>query len=66
MSIGEWLRGGVHLLEHAAAGFVGFALAVFGMALIFTAVFSVFGIVLLCVGVAVIVGAIWAHQLAGP
>jgi uncharacterized membrane protein HdeD (DUF308 family) len=66
MSIGEVVREGVHLLEHAAAVSVGFALAVFGLALIFTAVFSVFGIVLLCVGVAVVVGAIWAHQTAGP
>jgi uncharacterized membrane protein HdeD (DUF308 family) len=66
MSIGEMVRESVHLLEHAAAGFVGFALAVFGLALVFTAVFTVFGIVLLCVGVAVMVGAIWAHRLAGP
>jgi hypothetical protein len=62
----EIVRAGVHLLEHAATVFVGFVLAVVGVALTFTAVFTVLGIVFLSVGVALFVAGVWAHQMAGP
>jgi hypothetical protein len=66
MSIAEMAKAGAHLLEHAATVFIGFVLAVVGLALTMTAVFSVFGIVCLCVGVGLVVVGIWAHQMQGP
>jgi hypothetical protein len=45
---------------------VGFVLIVFGLAMTFSIVFMVPGMFVLAIGVAIVVGGIWAHATAGP
>jgi hypothetical protein len=66
MTLRQFVHGCLHVLEHAATVFVGFVLAVLGLGLTFTGVFTIPGIVLLCIGVGVLVAGIWAHKLAAP
>jgi hypothetical protein len=54
----------LHLLEHALAMILGVALVVLGLALTFSIVFVVPGIIVLALGVAVVVGGLFAHAFA--
>jgi hypothetical protein len=56
----------VHLLQHTAVAIGGIILIVFGLAMTFSLVFVVPGLFVLAVGVAVVVGAIFSHSVAGP
>jgi uncharacterized membrane protein HdeD (DUF308 family) len=49
------------LLEHAAAIAAGLVLVVFGLAMTFSIVFAIPGILVLVIGIAVVVGGIFAH-----
>jgi hypothetical protein len=66
MTVRRMIKATVHVLEHAATVFVGFALAILGMGMTFTGVFSVLGMIVLAVGASLIVAGIWAHQTGGP
>lgn len=57
---------GVHLLQHTAVVIAGIILIVLGMAMTFSLVFVVPGLFVLAIGVAVLIGAIFAHSTAGP
>lgn len=57
---------GVHLLQHTAVVIGGIILIVLGMAMTFSLVFVVPGLFVLAIGVAVLIGAIFAHSTAGP
>ena len=57
---------GVHILQHAAVVIAGVILIVLGMAMTFSLVFVVPGLFVLAIGVAVVVGAMFAHSVAGP
>lgn len=56
--------GALHLLEHALTVALGVALVILGLALTFSIVFVVPGIFVLSVGVAIVVGGLFAHALA--
>jgi hypothetical protein len=58
-----WART-LHLVEHALAVTLGFVLVIVGLALTFTIVFVVPGIIVVCVGVAIVVGGLFAHAFA--
>ena len=66
MTVQRFVKATVHVLEHAATVIVGVALAVLGLGLTFTVVFTVPGIIVLAIGTGLIVAGIWAHQLGGP
>ena len=55
----------LHLVEHALAVTLGLALVVVGLALTFSIVFVVPGIIVLSLGVATVVAGVFAHALAG-
>ena len=63
-----WIRsllaGTLHLVEHALAVTLGLALVLVGLALTSTIVFVVPGIILLSLGVATVVGGVFAHAFA--
>ena len=54
----------LHLLEHALAVILGFALVILGLALTFSIVFVVPGIIVLALGVAIVVGGVFAHAFS--
>jgi hypothetical protein len=56
--------GALHLVEHALAVTLGLALVIVGLALTFSVVFVVPGIVVLALGVAAVVGGVFAHAFA--
>ena len=60
------LKTGMHVLAHVAATIVGIVLLVVGLGLTMSVVFVGAGVLSLSIGVALIVGAIFAHQMAGP
>jgi hypothetical protein len=55
----------LHLVEHALAVTLGLALVIMGLALTFSVVFVVPGIIVLSLGVATVVGGVFAHAFAG-
>jgi hypothetical protein len=59
-------RNGVHMLQHTGMVICGIVLIVLGMAMTFSLIFVVPGLFVLAIGVAVVVGAIFAHETAGP
>jgi hypothetical protein len=56
--------GTLHLLEHALTVTLGVALVIVGLALTFSIVFVVPGIIVLVVGVSIVVGGLFAHAFA--
>ena len=56
----------VHVLQHTAVVMAGFVLIVLGMAMTFSLILVLPGIIVLAVGVAIVVGGIFAHSVAGP
>jgi hypothetical protein len=60
------LKTGMHVLAHVATAIVGVVLFVVGLGLTMSVVFVGAGVLSLSIGVALIVGAIFAHQMAGP
>ena len=56
----------VHVLQHAAFVIAGIVLIVVGLAMTFSVVFMLPGMFVLAIGVAIVVGAIFAHSVAGP
>jgi len=56
----------LHLVEHALAVTVGFALVIVGLALTFSIVFVVPGIIVLGLGVAIVVAGMFVHAFARP
>lgn len=60
------LKVGMHVLGHVTTTLLGFVLFVVGCGLTMTVVFVPAGILLLAIGAALIVGGIFAHQMAGP
>ena len=56
----------VHVLQHTGVVIGGIVLIVLGMAMTFSLIFAVPGLFVLAIGVAVLVGAIFAHATAGP
>ena len=56
----------VHLLQHTGMVIGGIVLIVLGMAMTFSLIFVVPGLFVLAIGVAVLIGAIFAHSTAGP
>ena len=58
-----WART-LHLVEHALAVTLGLALVIVGLALTFSIVFVVPGIIVLSLGVATVVGGLFAHAFA--
>ena len=56
----------VHVLQHTGVVLGGIVLIVLGMAMTFSLVFVVPGLFVLAIGVAVVVGAVFAHATAGP
>ena len=56
----------VHVLQHTAVVLGGIVLVVLGTAMTFSLVFVVPGLFVLAIGVAVVVGAVYAHATAGP
>ena len=64
LRIRSLLAGTLHLLEHALAVTLGFALVIVGLALTFSIVFVVPGIIVVCLGVAIVVGGVFAHAFA--
>lgn len=61
-----WWGATVHLLQHTAVVIGGIILIVVGMAMTFSLIMVVPGVFVLAVGVAVVVGGIFAHSTAGP
>ena len=63
-----WIRslwaGTVHLVEHALAVTLGLALVVVGLAMTFSIVFVVPGIIVLSLGAAIVAGGVFAHAFA--
>jgi ABC-type multidrug transport system fused ATPase/permease subunit len=62
----QLLKTGMHVLAHVATAIVGVVLLVVGLGLTMSVVFVGAGVLSLSIGVALIVGAIFAHQMAGP
>jgi hypothetical protein len=62
----QLLKVGLHVLGHVATTVVGLVLVVVGCGLTMTVVFVTLGILFLAIGVSLIVGGIFAHQMAGP
>jgi hypothetical protein len=58
-----WART-LHLVEHALAVTLGLALVIVGFAMTFSIVFVVPGIIVLSLGVAIVVGGLFAHAFA--
>ena len=56
----------VHVLQHTAVVIGGLVLIVLGLAMTFSLIFVVPGLFVLALGVCVVVGAIFAHAVAGP
>lgn len=56
----------VHLLEHSLVVALGVALVIVGLALTFSIVFVLPGIIILGLGVCLVVGGIFAHALTRP
>lgn len=56
--------GTLHLLEHALTVTLGVALVIAGLALTFSIVFVLPGIIVLGLGVSLVVGGIFAHAMA--
>ncbi len=56
--------GTLHLLEHALAVTLGFVLVILGLALTFSIVFVVPGIIVLSLGASIVVGGLFAHAFA--
>jgi hypothetical protein len=54
----------VHLLEHALAVTLGLALVIAGLALTFSVVFVLPGIIVLSIGAAIVAGGFFAHAFA--
>ena len=54
----------LHLVEHALTVTLGFALVIVGLALTFSIVFVVPGIVVVCLGAATVVAGVFAHAFA--
>ena len=57
---------GLHVLGHVVTIVVGLVMVVVGFGLTMTVVFVTPGILFLAIGVALVVGGIFAHQMAGP
>jgi hypothetical protein len=57
----DFIRTAEHLLEHAAAIAFGLVLVVVGLAMTFSLVFAVPGVIVLVIGVAIVVGGFFAH-----
>jgi uncharacterized membrane protein HdeD (DUF308 family) len=62
----QLMKAGMHVLAHAATTVVGFVLVVVGLGMTISVVFVTSGILALVIGVSLIVGGIFAHQVAGP
>lgn len=60
------LKTGMHVLAHVTTTIAGIVLFVVGLGLTMSVVFVGAGVLSLSIGVALIVGAIFAHQMAGP
>jgi hypothetical protein len=56
--------GTLHLVEHALAVTLGFALVVVGFALSSSIVFVVPGIIVLCLGIAIVAAGVFDHAFA--
>jgi hypothetical protein len=55
----------LHLVQHALAVTLGLALVIVGLGLTFSIVFVVPGIIVGCLGLAIVVGGVFAHAFAG-
>ena len=62
----QLLKVGLHVLGHVVTIVVGLVLVVVGFGLTMTVVFVTLGILFLAIGVSLIVGGMFAHQMAGP
>ena len=56
----------LHVLQHTVAVILGFVLIIAGLAMTFSIVFMVPGMFVPGIGVAIVVGGIWAHASGGP
>jgi hypothetical protein len=56
----------VHVLQHTGVVAAGFIMIVFGLAMTFSLVMVLPGIIFLLVGVCIVVGGVFAHATAGP
>ncbi|RPI56642.1 MAG: hypothetical protein EHM55_04605 [Acidobacteria bacterium] len=56
----------VHVLQHTGVVAAGFIMIVLGVAMTFSLVMVLPGIIFLVVGVAVVVAGVFAHATAGP
>jgi hypothetical protein len=65
MAYGMWNKT-KHLLQHTAVVIGGIVLIVIGMAMTFSLIMVVPGIFVLALGVAVLIGGMFAHATAGP
>jgi len=54
----------LHLVEHALALTLGMALVIVGLALTFSIVFAVPGVIVLSIGAAIVAGGFFAHAFA--
>jgi hypothetical protein len=60
------LKTGMHILGHVATTIVGLVLVILGLGMTMAVVFVPAGILSLAIGVSLIVGGVFAHQMAGP
>jgi hypothetical protein len=60
------LKIGMHILGHIATTVIGVVLVILGLGLTMAVVFVPAGILSLVTGVSLVVGGIFAHQMAGP
>ena len=60
-TVHDVVKGVEHLLEHAAAIAFGLVLVVLGLAMTFSLVFAIPGIVVLMLGIGIVIGGIFAH-----
>jgi hypothetical protein len=56
----------MHVLQHTATVIAGIALIVLGLALTFSIVFAVPGIIVLALGVAIVAAGFFSHAVARP
>src|SRR5258708_5815077 len=59
-------KAAMHVLGHVATTVVGGVLFILGLGLTMSVVFVAAGILSLALGVSLIVGAVFAHQMGGP
>ena len=65
-TIGRLWAATLHLLEHALAVTLGFALVILGLALTFSVVLTLPGLIVLGLGVCLVVAGLFSHAFARP